>query len=85
MRATVTLDDDVIAALRAVMRKRELPFTGALNSAVRSGPSANSPECPYRVTPCTAQIHRGVGVGKINRLLSAWEDDDILRKLELGK
>jgi hypothetical protein len=47
MRTAVTLDDDVIAALRTVMR--------------------------------------GVGVGKINRLLSAWDDDDILRKLELGK
>jgi hypothetical protein len=86
MRTTVTLDDDVIAALRTVMRERGLSFKEALNSAVRSGLSvANPPARPYQVTPFTAQIHPGVDVAKINRLLADWEDDEILRKLELGK
>lgn len=86
MRTTVTLDEDVIAALRSAMRERGLSFKEALNSAVRSGLLvANPPVRPYRVTPFTAQIHPGVDVAKISRLLADWEDDEILRKRELGK
>jgi hypothetical protein len=86
MRTTVTLDDDVVAALQAVMRERGLSFKEALNSVVRSGLSAaNPPARPYRVTPFAAEIHPGVDIAKINRLLVDWEDEEILRKLELGK
>lgn len=86
MRTTVTLDDDVVAALHAVMRERGLSFKEALNSAVRCGLAAANPAArPYHVTPFTAQINPGVNVARINRLLADWEDEEILRKLELGK
>ncbi|MGH3838821.1 MAG: CopG family transcriptional regulator [Pseudonocardiaceae bacterium] len=86
MRTTVTLDDDVVAALRTAMRERGVSFKEALNSAVRSGLSAANPSArPYRVTPFTAEIRPGVDLTKVNRLLADWEDEEILRKLELGK
>ncbi|HEY6424144.1 MAG TPA: hypothetical protein VIY28_13030 [Pseudonocardiaceae bacterium] len=57
-----------------------------MNSVVRSGLSAaNPPAQPYRVKPFSAEIHPGLDVAKINRLLADWEDEEILRKLELGK
>jgi hypothetical protein len=86
VRTTVTLDDDVVAALHAVMRERGLSFKEALNSAVRSGLATINPAArPYQVTPFTAQINPGVDVARINRLLADWEDEEIVRKLELGK
>jgi hypothetical protein len=86
MRTTVTLDDDVVAALRTAMRERGVSFKDALNSAVRSGLSAANPSArPYQVKPFAAEIRSGVDITKINRLLADWEDEEILRKLELGK
>lgn len=86
MRTTVTLDDDVAAALQTVMRERGVSFKEALNSAVRSGLSAANPSArPYRVKPFAAEIRPGVDLTKINRLMADWEDEEILRKLELGK
>jgi hypothetical protein len=38
-----------------------------------------------QVTPFAAEIRPGVDITKINRLLADWEDEEILRKLELGK
>jgi len=86
VRTTVTLDDDVVAALRNAMRERGVSFKEALNSAVRSGLSATNPAThPYRVTPFAAEIRPGVDLTKINRLMADWEDEEILRKLELHK
>lgn len=86
MRTTVTLDDDVVAALHTAMRERGVSFKDALNSAVRSGLSAANPSArPYQVKPFAAEIRPGVDITKINRLMADWEDEEILRKLELGK
>lgn len=86
VRTTVTLDDDVAAALRTTMRERGVSFKDALNSALRAGLSAaNQPARPYQVKPFTAEIRPGIDITKINRLLADWEDEESLRKLELGK
>lgn len=47
--------------------------------------AANPPAHPYRVTPFTAEIQPGVDLAKVNRLLAGWEDEELLRKVELGK
>lgn len=86
MRTTVTLDDDVTAALQAAMRERGISFKEALNTAVRAGlADANPPSRPYRVEPFHAEIQPGIDIKKINRLMADWEDEEIARKLELGK
>ncbi len=86
MRTTVTLDDDVVAALRAAMRERGVSFKEALNTAARAGLSdANPPSRPYRVKPVSLGISPDIDISKINRLMADWEDEEIIRKLELGK
>jgi hypothetical protein len=86
MRTTVTLDDDVVVALRTAMRERGVSFKEALNSTLRAGLSAvNPPSRPYRVEPFSSEIQPGLDLKKINRLLADWEDEEIIRKLELGK
>lgn len=87
MRTTVTLDDDVVAALRTVERERGISFKEALNSAARAGLSATggSPARAYSVRPFHAEFQPGVDVMRANRLLADMEDEELLRKIELSK
>lgn len=87
MRTTVTLDDDAAAALRQVERERGVSFKEALNSLVRAGLSASSGagRRPYTVQPFRSEIQPGVDLRAANRLLADLEDDELLRKIELGK
>lgn len=43
MRTTVTLDDDVVAQLKRVMKSDDLGFKEALNRALRRGLEASPP------------------------------------------
>lgn len=87
MRTTVTLDDDVVAALRQAERERGVSFKEALNSAVRAGLAATSgvPRRPYSVRPFRAALGAGIDLRSANRLVADIEDDELVRKLELGK
>ena len=86
MRTTVTLDDDVVAALRRVERERGVSFKEALNSAVRAGLALGSgPAASFIVAPFAAEVRSGVDLVRANRLLADLEDDESARDLELRK
>lgn len=86
MRTTVTLDPDVEAKLRAAMRERGVSFKVALNEAVRSGLDRGSPEPKrYRMPTAPMGLRPGINLDKANRLAGELEDEEIIRKLELGK
>jgi hypothetical protein len=86
MRTTVTLDDDVVAALHAVMRERGVSFKEALNELVRAGlATAQAPSRPYRLRPVRMGVRPGVDLDRANRLAAELEDTEIVRKYELGK
>jgi hypothetical protein len=86
MRTTVTLDDDVVAGLRAMMRERGLSFKEALNSAVRSGlGGVAAPARAFTQETFHAEIRPGVDLVKALRLAADLEDEEILRKVELGR
>lgn len=86
MRTTVTLDDDVVAALRTAERERGISFKEALNSAVRAGLAAERHTGrSFVVRPFHAEVQPGVDLRRANRLLADLEDDESRRKLELGK
>ncbi len=86
MRTTVTLDPDVEAKLRVVMRERGVSFKAAINDAVRSGltgpPSAVR---RYRMQTAPLGARPGVDLDKALRLAGQLEDEEILRKRDLGK
>ena len=48
MRTTVTLDDDVEAAVTRVMRERSLRFSQAINELIRAGLSTRQNKRPFR-------------------------------------
>jgi hypothetical protein len=86
MRTTVTLDPDVEAKLKAAMRERGVSFKAALNDAVRSGLDHGSRGLKrYRMPTAPMGLQPGVNIDKALRLAGELEDEEIIRKLELGK
>jgi len=84
MRTTVTLDPDVEAKLKTTMRERGVSFKVALNEAVRTGLAAPaSPARPFRMK--TAPLGARFNIDKALQVATEMEDEEILRKLELGK
>jgi hypothetical protein len=86
MRTTVTLDPDVEAQLRTVMRERGVSFKAALNDCVRTGLATGSrPSNRFRVHARPMGVRPGIKLDKALTLAGEMEDTEILRKLELGK
>jgi len=86
MRTTVTLDPDVEAKLKVTMRERGVSFKAALNDAVRSGLGRGS-SAPkrYRMPTAPMGLQPGINIEKALTLAGELEDEEIIRKLELGK
>lgn len=86
VRTTVTLDEDVAAALQAVARERGLSFKEALNTAVRSGLSRPGEErSPYRVPARALGLRPGIDLDQALQLAGKLEDEETVHKLELRK
>jgi hypothetical protein len=86
MRTTVTLDDDVAAAVQRLARERGLPFKQALNALLRVGLASGTPTSkPYAVPSRALGLRPGVDLDKALRLAGELEDEEIVRKLELRK
>lgn len=87
MRTTVTLDDDVAAKLKEEARRRKSSFKEVLNSSVRRGLRAGTPEAaePYRLRPRSLRVRPGVDLDRALALAGELEDAEILRKLSLRK
>lgn len=86
MRTTVTLDEDVAAALRAAASERGLSFKEALNSALREGLSRPARRrSGYKVPTRRLGLRHGIDLDKALRLAGQLEDDEIARKLAVRK
>ena len=87
MRTTVTLDPDVEALLRQLMKERGLSFKEALNSAIRQGAARSGPS---RSKKARIPTHRmgfdsSYRWDKALELASSIEDEELARKLQLRK
>jgi hypothetical protein len=85
MRTTVTLDPDVEALVRKVMRERGISFKEALNQAVRSGLTSQAPPAPFRTPTFRMGFEPTVPIDKALRLAAELEDDELIRKLASHK
>jgi hypothetical protein len=87
MRTTVTLDADVEAMLKRVMRERGVSFKEALNSAVRDSLARGkrAPAKPFRTPSLDIRFHPDVKLDKALQLAGELEDEEILRKMLLSK
>lgn len=83
MRTTVTLDPDVEAIVRTAMRERGVSFKQALNDAIRRG-VAPKQTAKFR-TPTFDMGEPLVSLTKALALAGELEDEEIVRKLAIGK
>jgi hypothetical protein len=82
MRTTVTLDPDVEALVRRLMRERGMSFKEAVNGAIRAG--AARPTAAFRTQTFDMGEPR-VDVTKALRLAGELEDEELLRRLSARK
>ena len=80
MRTTITLEPDVDAAVRRLMRERHLSFKDAVNEAIRTGLAPQGSE-PLRQTMVVAMGAPNIPLDKALRLAAQLEDDELVRKL----
>ena len=88
MRTTVTLDADVQALLRKLMKERGLSFKAALNEAIRVGASASrhsAPREPFRQKTYRMGFNAELRWDKVLAMADAIEDEELTRKLSLRK
>lgn len=84
MRTTITLDPDVDAMVRTLMRERRLTFKQAVNEAIRAGLEPAGAREPFR----TRTFDLGaptLPLDRALRLAGELEDEELLRKLALRK
>ncbi|MEW5991472.1 MAG: antitoxin [Chloroflexota bacterium] len=84
MRTTVTLDPDTDAIVRKLMRERKLTFKQAVNAAIRAG-AVRPPTRPVQYTFPKSMGPPLVDLDKASHIAAQLEDEEIIRKLKLGK
>lgn len=84
VRTTVTLDPDVRRLVERLMETKGLTFKEALNRAVRQGLAEDAPTPGPRTRIAAMGVPR-VNLDKAMALAAEMEDDDIRRRLALGK
>lgn len=86
MRTTITLDADVEALLEKLIVERSLSFKQAVNFAIREGLSSHKPQrTPFIQPVFDLGECRIPGNWSAQALSDAFEDEEILRKMELRK
>lgn len=84
MRTTVTLDPDTEQLVRARMTKDGVSFKRALNDAIRAGASGKASSERF-VTPTHDMGAPKVDLTKALQLAGELENEEIIRKMDLGK
>ena len=83
MRTTLTLDSDVEALLKKLMRERGLSFKEAVNSSLRRAlVSQSRADVSF---PTFAMGQPLLDVVHASRLAADLEDEDIIRELSVGR
>jgi len=89
VRTTITLDDDLAAALKEAAFRSKTSFKAVLNRALRAGLSRGAPARRpkrYRLDPVhLGGVVPGIDLDRALRLADALEDEALARKLELRK
>jgi hypothetical protein len=88
MRTTLTLDDRIAKALKALAHRTGRPFKQVVNETLQKGLVAGEVRKPrpYRLKPVSlGGPLPGINIDKALRLSAALEDDEIARELDLRK
>ena len=84
MRTTLTFDDDVATALKALARSRRTTFKAVVNEVVRKGlMTGDKPEPerePFRVASAPRGFLPGIDPLKLNQLVDELETEGFLER-----
>ena len=84
MRTTITLEPEVEALVRKAMKERDLSFKQVVNEAIARGLGAE-----ITPTPVDLPVHNMgkplVNLDKALHIYGELEDEEILRKMSMGK
>ena len=85
MRTTLTIDDDVATALKALARNSGKTFKAVVNEVMRRGLTTGEKPAPAREPFRVASVRRGFLPGidplKLNQLVDELEVDEFLERL----
>jgi hypothetical protein len=84
MRTTVTLDPDTEALVKRSMRERGLTFKQAINEAIRAGLTDSDGREEFDF-PTYDMGEPQIDLTKALQLAGQLEDEELIRKLGLGK
>ena len=88
MRTTLTVDDQLLAALKETAQRNGKPFRQVVNEALRAGLQelARPTPRPYRLQPADmGRIRADIDLDQALHLAAALEDAAIARELEQRK
>lgn len=87
MRTTVTLEPDLVAALRQRAAEQGVPFKEILNRTLRAGlaQGAGPAASEFRQRTVPLHLRAGLDLDRAGRLADDLEDAERVRKLELRK
>lgn len=85
MRTTLTLDEDVANDIRILMRDRSAGLKETVNEVLRRGLRASAVVEPYESPLFASGVRPGIDLDKAFSLAAELEDEEIVRKFEMGK
>ncbi len=85
MRTTLTLDEDVANEIRTLMRDRSAGLKETVNEVLRRGLRASVVVEPYESPLFASGVRPGIDLDKALSLAAELEDDEVVRKFEMGK
>ena len=87
VRTTLTLDDRIANALKALAHRLGKPFEQVVHETLQTGLAAKEIPKPrrYRLTPVSLGVLPGINIDKALRLAATLEDEEIARELALRK
>jgi len=85
MRTTVTLDPDSEALIRRRMRERRVSFKRALNDIIREGARVGTHDGRDFSTQTASLGLPTVNLDRALQVSAALEDEELVRKMRVGK
>jgi plasmid stability protein len=86
MRTTLTLDDDLFKRLRETAHREHRSFKAVCNDAMRDGLDKKPATKRKKITfPTYSMGQPTIDLTKANLIAAEMEDQEIIRKLQLGK
>lgn len=81
----MTLDEDVAQQIRELMRQRGAGWKETVNDLLRRGLRSTEDVEPYVAPTFRSGVRPGMDLDRALALVARLEDDEAVRKIEMGK